>query len=124
MSIDSGSMTRRRNFYLAFTVPLLLASSMEQSFVRLRLGETGRLGAPIPGYAESLPSELTDMVHRMRRKAAVGSPDSVRQQLEAFQARTQADELIISGSIFDIGARCRSLNLTMEALKDPVGIPA
>ena len=28
MSIDSGSMTRRRNFYLAFTVPLLLASSM------------------------------------------------------------------------------------------------
>jgi hypothetical protein len=37
-----------------------------------------------------------------------------------FQARTGADELIVSGSTFDPALRHRSLALTMEAVTSPV----
>jgi alkanesulfonate monooxygenase SsuD/methylene tetrahydromethanopterin reductase-like flavin-dependent oxidoreductase (luciferase family) len=43
--------------------------------------------------------------------AAAGSPASVREQLGAIAARTQADELIVAGAIHDHAARKRSYEL-------------
>jgi alkanesulfonate monooxygenase SsuD/methylene tetrahydromethanopterin reductase-like flavin-dependent oxidoreductase (luciferase family) len=44
----------------------------------------------------------------------VGSPDTVRRGLEAFLARTGADELMVSGTVFDHAARLRSYELLAE----------
>ena len=45
---------------------------------------------------------------------AVGSPEHVRQKLDAFVARTQPDELIITGQIHDHAARLRSFELLAQ----------
>jgi alkanesulfonate monooxygenase SsuD/methylene tetrahydromethanopterin reductase-like flavin-dependent oxidoreductase (luciferase family) len=44
----------------------------------------------------------------------VGTPDDVRRQLGDFLARTSADEIIITGQIFDHAARVRSYELLAE----------
>ena len=96
---------------------VLLASSMDQSFVRLRTGSPGKLPPPIPGYRESLPPASLAMLDHIRQVSAVGSVETVRAQLRAFQVRTGADELIVSGSTFDPAMRHRSLALTMDAVR-------
>jgi luciferase family oxidoreductase group 1 len=96
---------------------VLLASSMDQSFVRLRTGSPGKLPPPIPGYRESLQPASLAMLDHIRQVSAVGSVETVRAQLAAFQARTGADELIVAGATFDPAMRHRSLALTMEAVR-------
>lgn len=100
---------------------MLLASSMDQSFVALRTGEPGRLPPPVPGYRDMLPPQALAMLTQMREASAIGSPETVRKAVTAFIERTQADELIVAGSIFDPAARLRSMQLTMEALRQPAG---
>jgi len=48
----------------------------------------------------------------------VGTPARVRDEIRAFVERTQADELIVSGAIFDPDAQIRSLELTMGAFEE------
>ena len=99
---------------------VLLASSMDQSFVRLRTGTPGRLPPPVPGYRDSLPQQSRAMLDHMRQVSAIGSPRTVADRLAAFQERTRADELIVSGATFDPAMRRRSLALTMAAVRDLV----
>jgi luciferase family oxidoreductase group 1 len=94
----------------------LLATSGEQSFVALRTGAPGRLQPPIPGYRATLPPELRAGLEVDRRASAIGSPETVRREIQAFIERTQADEIIVANSIWDPKARERSLQLTVEAL--------
>ncbi|WP_184243537.1 LLM class flavin-dependent oxidoreductase [Novosphingobium chloroacetimidivorans] len=96
-----------------------LASTNDQAFVALRSGTPGRAKPPIRGYRETLrPHELA-MLDQMRSVSAIGSPETVRAGLEAFVRRTQADELILSGSTYDPEAMRRSLQLTMDAVRQP-----
>ncbi|KUR78223.1 LLM class flavin-dependent oxidoreductase [Novosphingobium sp. FSW06-99] len=99
---------------------VLLASSMDQSFVRLRTGSPGRLPPPVPGYRDSLPDSARAMLDHMRQVSAIGSPRTVAERIDAFRQRTQADELIVSGATFDPAHRRRSLELTMAAVRDLV----
>jgi alkanesulfonate monooxygenase SsuD/methylene tetrahydromethanopterin reductase-like flavin-dependent oxidoreductase (luciferase family) len=93
-----------------------LASSQDQSFVRLRSGDPGRLPPPVLHYRDTLaPSQRATLDH-FRQVSAIGSPQTVRAGLEAFQQRTGADEIIVAGATFDPALRRRSLALTMEAL--------
>ena len=94
----------------------LLASSQEQSFVRLRSGDPGKLPPPVPGYRDSLPLSASAMLDHLGQVRAVGSPATVREGIARFVERTAADELMVSGAIYDNELRCRSLELTMEAL--------
>lgn len=95
----------------------LLATSMEQSFVAFRTGGSGRLKPPVAGYRETMPPEAIAMMQNMREVSAIGGPNTVREAILRFLERTQADELIIAGSIWDPAARCRSLGLTMAAMR-------
>ena len=49
--------------------------------------------------------------------AVVGSKETVRKGLKAFAERTGADELIVTGQIFDHQARLRSFEIVAEAHK-------
>lgn len=95
---------------------VLLASSMDQSFVALRSGTPGRLKPPVPGYRQTLPPHALAMLEHMRQASAVGSPETVREQIGRFVERTRADELIVAGATFDPAARHKSLELTVKAL--------
>ena len=94
----------------------LLASSQDQSFIRLRSGDPGKLPPPLPGYRQSLPMSAQAMLERLSVARAVGSPETVRERIGRFIERTHADELITSGATFDPAARRRSLELTMKAV--------
>jgi alkanesulfonate monooxygenase SsuD/methylene tetrahydromethanopterin reductase-like flavin-dependent oxidoreductase (luciferase family) len=94
-----------------------LASSQQQSFVALRSGSPGKLPPPVANYAETLPAPARAMLDHLGQAAAVGTPDTVRDDIEAFIRRTQADEIILCGATYDPEARLRSLERTVEACR-------
>lgn len=94
-----------------------LASSQQQSFVALRTGSPGKLPPPIKNYTDSLPAPSRAMLDHLGQAAAVGTPGQVREQIDAFIARTHADEIILCGATFDPDARLRSLEMTVEACR-------
>ncbi len=91
-----------------------LATSMMQSFVALRTGSPGKLPPPVEGYRDSLPPSAQAMLAQIMQGSAVGAPDAILSATRAFLDRTQADELIVSGSIFDQPAREKSYGLAAE----------
>ena len=96
----------------------LLASSQQQSFVRLRSGNPGKLPPPIAGYGSTLPAPAQAMLAHLGQAAAVGDPAKVKAKIAAFVERTQADEIIVCGATYEPEARIRSLELTTAALRD------
>ncbi|MET0268214.1 MAG: LLM class flavin-dependent oxidoreductase [Duganella sp.] len=92
----------------------LLASSMQQAFVNLRSGNPGRLQPPKPGYLASLGMQERAMLDSVLSCSAIGAAATVRQQLQAFVARTGADELMITSQIFEHRQRLRSYEITAE----------
>jgi luciferase family oxidoreductase group 1 len=88
-----------------------LASSWQQSFVNLRSGRPGRLPPPVEGYREQAGPQAQALLDTVLSCAAIGSPPSVREQVEAFIARTGADELMITSNMFEHKARLRSYEI-------------
>ena len=94
----------------------LLFTSLQQAFVNLRRGQPGRLPPPSAGFEEQLAPAERAMLAQALSCSAVGSPETVRRGLEAFVARTGADELIVTSQIFDHAARLRSYEITAGSL--------
>jgi len=94
----------------------LLATSMQQAFVKLRTGRPGKLPPPVPGYLESLDPGPRAMLDEVLACTAIGSGSSVHRQIEAFVARTGADELMVTSQVFDQKARLRSYELAAAAM--------
>ena len=90
----------------------LLSSSMQQAFVNLRSGRPSRLQPPVAGYEERLTPPERAILEQTLSCSAIGAPTTVRHALEAFVARTGADELMITSQIFDHKARLRSYEIT------------
>ena len=91
-------------------------TSIQQRFLGMQRGRRGPLPRPIdPAQLEALwsPQEKAG-VQRMLLAAAVGSPQSVREQLGAIIEQTAADELIVAGAIHDHAARLRSYELLAQ----------
>jgi luciferase family oxidoreductase group 1 len=93
------------------------ATSMQQAFVNLRSGRPSALPPPVEGYLERLGSQERALLDQVLSCSAVGSPDMVRDAIKAFIARTGADELIISGAMFDHAARLRSLEIAAQSCR-------
>jgi luciferase family oxidoreductase group 1 len=89
-----------------------LFTSVQQAFVRLRRGEP----TPLPPPVDHVEGLLTPAEQAMLGKALsvsfIGPPGKVRQGLDAFAARTKADELIVVSQIYDHAARLRSYEMT------------
>jgi len=94
----------------------LLASSMQQAFVNSRSGRPARLQPPIRDYEQGLMPHEHEIIEQVLNCSAIGSPRTVREGLEAFIARTAADELMITSHIFSQSARLRSYAITAEIL--------
>jgi luciferase family oxidoreductase group 1 len=96
----------------------ILATTMQQSFVRLRTGQPGRMPPPLPGYLDSLPPQARAMLADVLSVSAIGTRDDVARDLSAFVARTGVDEVIVTGMIYDPAARRRSFAIAMEAAQE------
>lgn len=92
-----------------------IATSQQQAFVALRTGNPGKLNPPVKGYAEQLPPNAKAILDHVLQCSVIGTVSQVKAGLQAFKARTGADELIITSSIYDHQARKKSLTLTKQA---------
>ncbi|WP_336968855.1 LLM class flavin-dependent oxidoreductase [Sphingobium aromaticiconvertens] len=93
----------------------LLATSMQQSFVRLRTGAPGRFPPPVENYLDTLPPQALHMLSDVLSVSSIGTQADVERDLTAFIARTQVDEIIVTSAIYDIEARKRSFAIAMAA---------
>jgi len=92
-----------------------LFTSMQQSFLNLRRGLPSQLPPPIDDIEPYFgsPAERS-MLNQTLSCSFVGSPETVARGLQGFIDRTQADELIATGHIYDHVARLRSFELLSE----------
>ena len=89
-----------------------LFTSLQQAFINLRRGRPGPLPPPLEGFHETLLPHEKQMLAEMLSAAVVGDPGTVRRGLDAFVARTGADEVMVTSQAFDHAARLRSFEIT------------
>jgi luciferase family oxidoreductase group 1 len=92
-----------------------LFTSLQQAFVNLRRGRPGLLPPPVDRFGDDLEPAERRMLDAALACTIVGAPETVREGLETFVARTGADELMITGQIFNHAARLRSYEITAAA---------
>lgn len=95
-----------------------LRSSSLQSFVNLRRGTPGQLPPPVKDFEATLSPPEQQMLQQMSRAAAVGSPDTVKSQIQAFLEDTGADELMLVSSVFNHDERLRSYEITADVFRE------
>jgi luciferase family oxidoreductase group 1 len=90
----------------------LLLTSLQQAFLQLRRGRPTPLPPPVEGFEEQLAPEERALLAEILECSFIGSAETVRRELQAFLARTTADELIVAAHIHDHRARLRSYEIT------------
>lgn len=91
-----------------------LFTTIQQSFTNLVRGAGGKLQAPIDDIDEYWNTVEKHHASRMLKYSIVGSPETMRRELESFVALTKADEVMIVTSIYDHNARVRSYEIVAE----------
>ncbi|MFC3747070.1 LLM class flavin-dependent oxidoreductase [Paenibacillus sp. GCM10012306] len=94
-----------------------LFTTAEQEFLNVMRGNQGILLQP-PTDMDVLwnQQEKAAIRGRMLPYAAIGSPDTVQRRLKRVLEQTKADELMISGMVYDHDARLRSFELLADLL--------
>ena len=92
----------------------LLMTSVQQSFLNLRLGLPRPVPPPVQDFAERLAPADRAMLDQALSCSVAGAHDTVSHWLGDFVARTGANELIIVAQMFDHSARKRSFEITAE----------
>lgn len=92
----------------------LLATSIQQAFVNLHGGRASRMPPPVPGYRDRIGAAERAMLDHVLSCSAIGSPEKVARELQAFIAQTGANELMIASPIYDHAARVRSYELVAQ----------
>ena len=91
-----------------------LRTSMMQSVINLRKGTPGQLPPPRAGLESTLDPQEKSIVEEFYRCSTVGSPATVKSEMQAFIETTGADELMLACSVFDHAARLRSFEIVAE----------
>lgn len=92
-----------------------LSTSMQQSFAAVVAGKPGRLKPPVDDITTVLDERQIAAVESRLTWAAIGGEATVRGKLSEFIALTGVDEVMVTGMIFDLEARLRSLEVTAKA---------
>lgn len=93
-------------------------TSLQQMFLNMVRGTPGQLPPPVDGMEGRWSASERAHVEQRTRVSAVGSVDTVREQLTAILEATGADELILTAHIYDHAARLRSFELASHAIRD------
>lgn len=91
-----------------------LAGPAALAFLKLRSGTPEPLTTPEEAAAYPYSDLERAFVEDRWADQAVGSPDTVRRRLTELLDRTQADELMLTTMVYDLGDRIRSFELVAE----------
>jgi luciferase family oxidoreductase group 1 len=94
-----------------------LATSQQMSFADLARGARRVLQPPIEDIDQYWSPPEKARASEMLACSVVGGADTVRRGVEAFLARTHADELMVVSDLFDFTKRLRSFELIADACK-------
>ncbi|ODS94401.1 MAG: hypothetical protein ABS56_17785, partial [Lautropia sp. SCN 69-89] len=92
-----------------------LFTTIQQRFTDMMRNERGQLSPPIDDIESYWTPAEKAQVSRMLACSFVGSPGTVRRELERFVETTGADELMAASAIHDHAARLRSYELLAGA---------
>ena len=94
-----------------------LFTSHQQAVLNLRRGRPGRLPPPVDpaAFEAGLDAQSRAILDHALSCRVVGDPAQVREGIEAFVARTGADEVVVTANIHDHAARLRSFAIAAEA---------
>ncbi len=91
-----------------------LFTSVQQQFLNLIRGAPGQTPPPVESMDGRWNSLERAHVERMTRISAVGGPEAVRDALEKIVIATGANELMLTGQIYDHAARVRSFEIAAQ----------
>jgi luciferase family oxidoreductase group 1 len=91
-----------------------LFTSVQQRFLNIIRGTPRRLPSPVDSMASLWTPSEAERVNAMLGVSFVGTPDVVRRGLMQFREETQADELIVSATLYDAEARLQSYKLLAQ----------
>ena len=92
-----------------------LAGPGALAFLRLRSGRPGRYPTPEEAARYNFTPQEREAIKAWTGSQVVGTPDTVRRQLDELVDRTEADELMVTTMTHDPAARLRSYRLVAEA---------
>jgi luciferase family oxidoreductase group 1 len=91
-----------------------LFTSAQLQFLSLLRGRPGKLPAPVDSIDELCTPAERAAIDQRTRYAAVGSAETIGRRFEEFLAQTNADEIILTGQIYDHAARLRSFEIAAD----------
>ncbi len=95
-----------------------LSTTQQLKFLSLIRGNRLPLQPPVPSMDGLWNEWEREAVEQRLGAAIVGGPETVRRQLEALVAETQADEVMIVSDFYDLNHRLRSYEI-VASLKTP-----
>lgn len=94
-----------------------LFTTVQQTFANMVRGTRGQLPPPIDDIESYWSPMEKAQASNMLACSFVGSAETIRRDLEAFIARTGADELMVASAIYDHGARLRSYEILADVAR-------
>jgi luciferase family oxidoreductase group 1 len=92
-----------------------LFTSAQLMAIRIRSGQPAPIDPPVHDLAEVVPAQLLPLARAHQAVRAVGTPETVVEQLESFAAEHELDELILTTYTFDPELRRRSFRMLAQA---------
>lgn len=93
-----------------------LSTSMQQAFAAVVTGRPTKVKPAVDDITAVLDAREIAAVRSRLTYAAIGGRETVREKLAAFAQKTGVDEVMVTGMVFDIDERIRSLEITAEAV--------
>ncbi|WP_426451805.1 LLM class flavin-dependent oxidoreductase [Paenibacillus sp. S-38] len=94
-----------------------LATSHQMAFLNIIRGRTGQLKPPVDSMDALWNEQEKAIVLKQLGYSIAGSKATIREKLPRYLQETGADEIIVTGQIYDHEARLRSYQLLAEAVK-------
>ncbi|GEN52198.1 LLM class flavin-dependent oxidoreductase [Halobacillus faecis] len=95
-----------------------LATSLQQQFLNLVRNTNHLLQPPVDNMDEVWTAQEKAALRQQLGASIIGSKETVRDQLEKFQAETEADELMVISQIYDHSARLHSYEIVSEIMSE------
>ncbi len=92
-----------------------LFSSHQQAMVNNRTGRPGRLPPPVDNYEEHVTPQIGALLQHVLACSLVGSPQTIEDGLAHFIENSGADEIMVTGQIFDHQARLNAFGIVADA---------
>jgi luciferase family oxidoreductase group 1 len=94
-----------------------LFSSLQQQFLALVRGTPGQLKPPVDDINRLWDAGEAEHIRRSLACSVVGDPGAVRDGIQHFVDDLRPDELMLTGQIYDHGARLRSFEIAADAVR-------